>query len=106
MRSRAFRQLSAMPAGNEQDPLADKLFFAISDAVMAAVTPFAARGLDMTNPEHQRSVLRAAGATMAVLALSGRLAGMTDEQSAAAVLNGFNSKFDPSLPTPDGGQPS
>jgi hypothetical protein len=97
VRSRAILKFSAASAGNEPDVLADELLTAFTDAITRAGARLAHK-VDPTNPEHQRSILRAAGGSMAILASAARLAGLSDEQAAAIVKSGFDSKFSVDLP--------
>ena len=78
----------------EKDPLAERLFVVITDAVMRGVTDEG--GFNVHNADEHRSFLRALGASMALFAMSAQAMGAHNAKTARAiVMNGFDSKFDP-----------
>lgn len=97
MRSATLRRLAAAPDNSEADPLADELHKSYLDAITSVTMRFAHK-VDPTDTENQRSILRAAGGTMAILALAARLAGLIADEAASIVQSGFDSKFQADLP--------
>lgn len=75
----------------ENDKLADELVVLLTDSISRAL---GMTGLDPSDARVHRSLLRAIGGSMAVMALSAEVAGVKPEESKKFILDNFTLKFD------------
>ena len=75
----------------EQDKLADDLVVLLTDSISRAL---GMTGLNPGDPRVQKSLLRAIGGSMAVMALSATIADVKTDDAKKFVLENFNLKFD------------